>query len=485
MVDVIVIGAGIGGLAAAAELSASGLRVVVVEAQSEVGGKLGRGVVDGVEFDTGPSVLTMRDVFEDLYTACNTSLEQELTLLHRDHIFEYRWPDGTRLEVEFDLQETLANVGNVLGDPARKQLEEFLEYARQIWESAAPNFVYGDAPTIGSALTLGLTRFRQLMRIDPMRTMAAGIESRVTNSKLRDILYRYATYNGSDPWSAPATLNCIAWVELGLGCYGISNGMYDLARSLEDLATRHGARFEVSTRAERILKEGSRVTGVVLDDGRVLPCSRVLVNADVAHLGETLMPESKIQSPGEASMSGWNAVIKARRQNRPSHLVLFPEREYREEFRDIFERHRPPQEPTVYVCAQGVAHERAGWEEHEPLFVMANAPPEPTGGSDATRWTTLEERVLGRLHDSGILEHGDEIVWRRTPTDLASRYPGTRGAIYGAASNSQFSAFQRPSNRIASVDGLYLAGGSAHPGGGVPLCVLSGRAACRAILEDS
>lgn len=486
MSTIVIIGAGMGGLAAAAELAASGADVLVIEAHEDVGGKLGRAEVDGVEFDTGPSVLTMPDVVSGLFEAAGTRLEDELRLIEED-VFEYMWPDGTRLPVAFAREDTVDHVRARLGEDAAREFAEFLEYAKSIWDAAAPNFVYGDAPTVGSAMKLGVTKFRELMKIDPMRAMASSIESRVSHPKLRDILLRYATYNGSDPWSAPATLNCIAWVELGLGCYGVEGGMFELARALARVASRHGARFRMSTRVVSIVHGRGGVEAVVLDNGERIDCQHVVCNADVAHLANDLMPDSSaVSPPDEPSMSGWNAVIKARRRERPGHAVLFCERSYREEFRDIFERDRPPTEPTVYVCAQEKAHHRQGWPEHEALFVMANAPPEPIDGArDGGIWANLEHIVLGRLREHDLIEADDQVVWRRTPSDLARQFRGSRGAIYGAASNSQFAAFQRPANRVSKVSGLYLASGSAHPGGGVPLCMLSGRAAARAILEDS
>jgi len=185
-------------------------------------------------------------------------------------------------------------------------------------------------------------------------------------------------------------------------------------------------------------------------------------------------------------MSGWNAVIRARRRSdRIAHEVLFPQ-DYTAEFSDIFDRERPPVSPTVYVCAQEVSHGLRGWSEDEPLFLMANAPAEPASGRSAqATWHALRETVMSRLRGSGLIAPGDAVVWERSPAQLAARFAGSRGAIYGAASNSRFAAFQRPGNRVTRIPGLYLASGSAHPGGGLPLCALSGRMAATCALEDA
>lgn len=478
--DVIVIGAGAGGLASAVELSARGKSVLVLEAGPDPGGKMGRRVVDGVEFDTGPSVLTMIDVLESVFKRGNTRLKDHLELIPTDG-FRYLWPDGAKLLVHFDLDETLASVEASFGTNHADDFRGFMTYTKGIWDAAAPNFVYGDAPTMGSAVKLGVTKFRELLKIDPMRTMMGAIESRVKEPHLRDLLARYATYNGSNPWSAPATLNCIAWVELGLGCYGVKGGMFALAQALEKVAKQHHAEFRYNTRVARIMRESGRVTGVRLEDGSELKAHAVVCNADVAHLTDTLMPDLKLGGDAEPSMSGWTGVLKASRTERPSHTVLFPSRPYRQEFEDIFTHKHAPTEPTVYLCAQEKAHGRRGWEAHEPVFAMINAPAVFTQGSWEAQSEEAASRVHGRLLQAGLIEAGDEWVWTRSPDDLARTFEGSRGSIYGASSNSQFSAFQRPSNALAQVPGLYLASGSAHPGGGVPMCLLSGQAAARAI----
>jgi phytoene dehydrogenase-like protein len=215
-----------------------------------------------------------------------------------------------------------------------------------------------------------------------------------------------------------------------------------------------------------------------------------VVNADLAHLLDDLLParlDPDLDHPKTPSMSGWTAVIRARRRphnQRPPHTVLFPQR-YEEEFADIFERDRPPAEPTVYLCAQQKAHRRAGWEDHEPLFVMANAPAEPKDAPrDPAVWASLRETVVDRLRQMNLIDADDVIIWERTPSDLASQFRGTRGSIYGAASNSKFAAFRRAPNRVEGVPGLYLASGSVHPGGGVPLCVQSGKTAAQAVHEN-
>ncbi len=489
MFDAIVIGAGVGGLAAAIHLASAGKRVRVVEAADHAGGKAGIVSIDGVEVDTGPSVLTMPHIFDELLGLAGMKLADAAPLRRPEPFMRYLWPDGTVLDVEHAYPATRAGVARALGVKAADDLDGFLEYAKQIWEVARPRFVLGDAPTLGDLLRLGYSGLKEVSRLDAWGTMWGAIQDRVRSQHLCDVLARYATYNGSDPRRAPATLNCIAHVELAEGACGVTGGTYEIVRALCRAAARLGVELTFGAPVARILVEAGAARGVELADGTAIRAGIVVANADVGHVGATLLPErtrGALSMDGEPSSSGFCAIVKARRaSHRPAHTVLFPD-EYLDEFVDLFDRDRPPRMPTVYVCAQEMAHARKGWAEHEPLFVMANAPAEPLRGErDPTLWRTLERVMMSRLRSAGIVEPEDEVVWRRTPTDLARRFPGSRGALYGAASHSWNAAFKRPPNVVDRVPGLYLASGSAHPGGGLPLAALSGRAAARSALGRS
>lgn len=490
MADVVVVGAGMGGLSAAITLAARGLRVDVLEAGERPGGKMGVVEVDGVEVDTGPSVLTLPDALDRILRTAGTSLRDEVELLEPAPAFRYLYPDGTALDVFARPDETLASVEATLGTAARDELAAFLVYAGRIWDAAAPHFVLGPAPSPAALLRGGVGALAALPRIDPLRTMGGAIRSRVRDERLRWLLARYATYNGSDVRRAPATLNCIAHVELALGGFGVRGGMHEVTRALVRAAERVGVRIHTGARVERLACSGGRVVAAGTADGRRWAADATVVNADAAHLLADLLPveHRPRRRAQEPSMSGWTAVLRARRRTgdaaRVAHTVLFPAA-YEAEFADIFDRDRPPVDPTVYLCAQEPCHGRAGWAEDEAVFVMANAPAEPAGAPrDAAVWDALRETVLRRLTAAGLRDAGDALVWERTPGELAVRFPGSRGGIYGAASNGPMAAFRRPANRAPWVRGLYLASGSAHPGGGVPLCLLSGQAAAAALLSD-
>ncbi len=485
--DAIVVGAGAGGLSAAITLAARGRRVLAVEAQDRPGGKAGVETVDGVTFDTGPSVLTLPHVFQELIASAGLDPAAELRLRRATPSFRYLYPDGTSVDVHHELDDTLESVSAALGRPAARELDDFMRYAAKIWDAAAPVFVFGPAPNVSSILGRGLAALSAMVKIDPFNDMRSAIRQRVRSPHLRMLLSRYATYNGSDVRRAPATLNCIAHVELALGGWGVEGGIGALIEALVRAAENLGVVFRYGEPVRELLLERGAARGVRTDEGSY--AARVVVmNADVAHVVRDLIPmrtEHGIRTSSAPSMSGYNVVLRARRRHRVPHTVLFPE-DYAAEFVDIFDRDRPPADPTVYLCAQEACHGRRGWQEHEPLFVMANAPPEPAEGERPSEvWRELRTVVARRLLGAGLIDADDGVVWERTPTDLARVFPGSRGAIYGGSSNGMMAAFQRPENTVANVPGLYLASGSAHPGGGLPLAAQSGCEAARAALAGA
>lgn len=486
-----VVGAGMGGLAAAIESAARGHEVVVWELGERAGGKVGIAERDGVEFDTGPSVMTMLEVLEGLFERADTRLEDELELVTPDPWFRYMYPDGAELDIHHDTEATLESVESTFGREASGEVADFLEYAERIWEAAAPNFVFSQAPSIGGMMRLGLSAPGDVMAIDPMRTMWSSITSRISDPRLQWLFARYATYVGADPRKAPATMNCISWVELGGRACGIDGGMYEMVRALERVARGLGVEFRYETRVESLEARGGQVREVATSGGTE-QVDAAVVNAGVHHLVEDLVDDGRLaglESSQPNSTSGWTVVIRAPRRTkseRAPHTVVFPD-EYIEEFVDLFDRDRRPDDPTIYLCAQEKSHGREGWDDEEPIFAMVNTPPLPEEGDAGARsdhWAELEREVLDRLQSTGLIGDEASVTWRRTPDELAGRFPGSRGSIYGAAANSRFAAFQRPPNRVDAVDGLYLASGSAHPGGGVPMCLQSGRLAAKALDED-
>lgn len=489
MANIAVIGAGLGGLSSAIRLAIAGHKVNIFEASSSAGGKAGEIEINGVRVDTGPSVLTMPNVFEDLFKLAGWKLEDKLELIEPSPAFRYIYPDGGSLDIFSQLDESVASVRQTLGTEAENEFVKFLHYSKEIWEISAPEFIFGPKPTWMGMIRMGLNHITKIHKVDPLRSMHKAIRQQIKTKELQWLFLRYATYNGSDPRFAPATLNCIAHVELALGGYAIKGGIYRLISSLCDLALHHGVTIHYDSLVDSILLAKNRIQGIKVGS-QTHQCDAVVANADAAHVVKKLLPPNKagaFKAAEPVSMSGWTGIYKAHhRENlsRVAHTVLFPN-EYENEFIDIFDHNRPPQEPTVYLCAQTQCHQRQSWPDAEAVFAMINTPPEPQRAqSPPDTWIRVQSTVRSRLLSHGLMAKNDDFVWTRTPSQLNTLFPGSRGAIYGASSNTKGAAFNRPANRIKSIKGLYLASGSAHPGGGMPLAVLSGKAAAAALIED-
>jgi len=481
----VVVGGGVGGLCASIVLGAQGRDVHLFESSQVLGGKAGTTSIDGVEVDTGPSVLTLPEVFDDVFSAAGMKRDEVLQLRECNPGFRYIYHDGVELDVYHSPLDTVDSIRRELGGGAAKELEDYLGYAAKIWEAASPHFVMAQAPDVKSLLLGGMSAWGAVSKIDPFKTMLGAIRKRVKEPHLRRLLMRYATYNGSDVRRAPATLGCISHVELSLGGYGVEGGMVQLVHALRAAAERVGVSIRANTEVARVNVSHGQVTGVEIAGEGGFHAGQVVMNGEVSHLFGELLEKRAPPSKEQVSMSAFNGVFRAKRADskpRVAHTVLFPDN-YEDEFAAIFDAHQVPAEPTVYLCAQERCHGRGGWPEEEPLFAMINAPSAGTVGGNRDGeeiWSRVKERLL----DRSLLETTDQLVWKRSPRDLADRFPGSLGALYGAASNSAAAAFQRPANRVRSIRGLFLASGTAHPGGGLPMVAQSGKLAAAAAQQD-
>ncbi len=482
--DCIVIGGGFGGLAAAIRLASQGHSVTLLEKDARLGGKAGVFVDGDFRSDTGPSVLTMLEEAMELLSFGIKDVESYVKFRQCSPAFRYLYEDGTTLDVHHALEDTRQSIHNVLGADALDEFDAFMRYSKNIWDGSAPLFVQAPAPSWTDLLGLALRQWTLIPKMDPLRSMKSGIQRFVRNPYLQDLLLRYATYNGSDPRKAPATLNCIAHVELALGGYGVVGGIEALVSALQTVAEELNVQIETSCPVNEIQPTDDGF--IVHSSQGTLPARTVVVNADASHLRDTLLPTkmgNRLHIPQPYSMSGWTAVYEVpfdERTDRVGHTVVFP-KDYTQEFVDIFDHQQPPSHPTIYVCAQHACHARpATANRTQAIFVMVNAPPEPLNTpTPKDIWEDLERRVRQRLEDKGLLPANAQLKWMRSPTDLATKYPGSRGSIYGSSSNNRFAAFTRPPNQITFVDGLFLASGSAHPGGGMPMAMISGKLAAQ------
>lgn len=491
---VIVIGAGIGGLSAAIRLAARGYRVTVVEKLDRPGGKMGELRAGGFRWDTGPSVITMRHVYERLFADAGRDLNDYLDLVPLQPITRYFWRDGATIDAVADEEAMCENIRRAFGPRDVDGYRRFMRYARRLYDVVSGPFLYRQKPTLRDLASLPVA---DVLKIDALRTMHQAISAHFSDPHLVQLFDRFATYNGSSPYRAPATLNVIAYVEMAQGAWYPRGGIFQLARAWERLAAELGVEIRYNSPAQEICIASGRACGVQLMSGEVIHADAVVCNVDYTWARETLIPDgahSRERRRGvlEPSCSGFVLLLGMRGAYDPlAHHNIFFTQDYRREFDDIFVRRIAPRDPTLYVCITSKTDPDHAPPRCENWFVLINAP----YLSEAYDWQTETERyaqhikglLVANLGRIVLLDRAPELVQverRLTPLDLQATYGGHRGAIYGFSSNTRTAAFMRPGNRDSEVRGLYFASGSAHPGGGVPLVTLSGMAAAKCIEAD-
>ncbi|WP_158044749.1 1-hydroxycarotenoid 3,4-desaturase CrtD [Skermanella pratensis] len=489
---IVVVGAGIGGLTAALTLASRGMDVTVLEKADHPGGKMREVAVGGARLDAGPTVFTLPRIFEEIFADAGDDLHRHVTLRPAEVLARHAWTDGSRLDLFADPKRSADAIGAFAGAREAEGFRRFQAEARRTWHTLQDSFVRSAEPSVkGLVGSVGLRGLGDLWRIRPFDTLWKALGDYFQDPRLRQLFGRYATYCGSSPFLAPATLMLVAHVEQD-GVWLVEGGMARLAEALARLAERHGAVFRYGAEVAKIDTTGGRTSGVTLASGERIEADSVVVNADSGALAGGFLGPAAARAvppadPAHRSLSAvtWSLLAEPEGFPLSRHTVFFSD-DYAAEFDDIFGRSRLPRAPTVYVCAQdrdaGGAAPPGGPER---LFCLVNAP--PTGDIPPFDPTEIEQcanSTFGILERCGLrLRTSPEHTMVTTPRDWNRLFPATGGALYGPASHGWKASFSRPTAR-SRIPGLYLAGGSIHPGPGVPMVALSGRMAARAVLRD-
>ena len=482
---VVVIGAGIGGLVAALRLAHAGLDVTVLEQAGHPGGKMRRVAVGDSTVEAGPTVFTMRWVFEEIFSECGADLAAHVGLERAAILARHAWGSAERLDLWSDPEASEAAIADFAGPRERDGYRRFRARAAQVYATLEGPFIRGERPSpIDLTRRAGLSGIGDLWRIQPFTSLWSALGDYFSDPRLRQLFGRYATYCGSSPFAAPATLMLVAHVE-SQGVWHVAGGLSRLAGAVAELAAARGAQFRYGTPARRIAVAGGCVIGVDLSDGERVPADAVVCNTDVAALAEGLLGHEAARAagpvpPSDRSLSAVTHCVRARAQGFPlaRHTVFFSG-DYAAEFAQI-ERGRLPDDPTVYVCAQDRSEAAAQPERPERLLCLVNAPARPFSPSEIETCVTTMRR---RLTASGLTLTDDAEPVTTQPEAFARLFPGSAGALYGRASHGWMASFKRPGART-KIRGLYLAGGSVHPGPGVPMAAQSGRIAADSLMRD-
>ena len=485
----IIVGAGIGGLTAALLLATRGVRVTLLERAAAPGGKLRPLTLGGALLDVGPTVFTMRWVFEEIFAEAGADLAAELTLHPAATLARHAWSADARLDLFADIDRAADAIAAFAGPAAGHGYRRFVADARRTWQTLEAPFIRAAHPT-----PLGLVRaagFAAMWRTRPFASLWQALGAYFPDPRLRQLFGRYATYCGASPFAAPATLMLVAHVEQD-GVWLVEGGMHRLASAIADLAERAGATLRTGAQVDAIDVAHGRAVGVTLAGGERFAADAVICNADAAALAAGRFGTAArhaVPPPPRAgrSLSAVTWAMQARASGFPllRHNVFFSA-DTRREFSEVFERRALPTQPTIYVCAQDRPDDDACQPPgDERLLCLVNAPPD----GDIRSFTpdeilACEQRVFDHMTRCGlVLEAAPERMVVSTPNDFERLYPATGGGLYGQAVHGPFASFRRPHARTA-LPGLYLAGGSTHPGAGVPMAALSGRQAAAAVLAD-
>jgi phytoene desaturase len=477
----VIVGGGLGGLAAALRLSARGWCVTVCESGPTFGGKMNRWQQAGYSFDTGPSLITMPHVFADLYAAVGERIEDHINFVRVDPHAEYRFSSGARIVCPASTDSWKSVIREV--EPRDVEgFERIHTLGRKLYELSARTFFRRSPASRPSLSEIAALRFLPLRK--GWGNYARTVESFFRSPLLRQIYNRYPTYVGSSPYLCPATLLVIPFLEREFGAWYIQGGLYAIVESLVGLARLRGITLMSASQVVAIEHENGRASAARLHDGMRIPADVVIMNGDAATTPALVGEPAPIDARSR-SLSGFVLLFGTRQRprNLGHHTVLFS-RDYRAEFEDLFARREFPREPTIYVSAPAARDPSVAPAGGDAIFVMANAP------AVSKSWTprsveSASKLVNERLAREGLNPDCAEVrdIWH--PGRFASRYLAPGGAIYGTDSHGWKNAFFRPPNRSGRIPGLYFVGGSTHPGGGTPTVLLSAKITSDLVVCDA
>jgi 1-hydroxycarotenoid 3,4-desaturase len=487
-----IIGAGVGGLAAALDLTRAGFEVLVFERALAPGGKLREVEVGGLRMDAGPTVFTLRSVFDELFADAGESLDQHLELTPADVLARHAWDSSAHLDLFADPNRTADALWQFAGAREAHGFMRFVARAKRIYTTLENSFIRASRPSpVDLVRRVGIGGLGDLWNIQPFDNLWHSLAGYFSDPRLRQMFGRYATYCGSSPFFAPAVLMLVAHVEQA-GVWYIAGGMHRLAEAMAALAERRGAELRYGSEVTKIHARSGRVSAIEIDGKGPISVDAIVCNADNNALAAGLFGDAAANvvsatpiSRRSLSALTWNLLARTEGFDLAHHSVFFSA-DYRAEFDDIFRRRRLPMAPTIYLCAQdrrdpgGIQPQQA-----ERLLCLVNAPPiGDTHIFEPAELASCESRVFSLLEKFGLTVHRQQNASLATsPQDFNRLFPSTGGALYGPASHGWTASFRRPGSRTA-LPGLYLAGGSTHPGPGLPMAAISGRLAAACLIED-
>lgn len=492
-----VIGAGIAGIASGIRLANKGYEVHIFEANSYPGGKLSSFELNGYRFDAGPSLFTLPHLVDELFLISGKNPQDYFEYIRLEEACRYFWDDGIRLTAHANQQDFAKEIEEKLGEPAEHVLAHLRDSALK-YDVTEKLFLHRSLHKISTYFNRDAFKgYANMHRLDAFTTMNRANERRFKNPRVVQLFNRYATYNGSDPYQTPATMNIIPHLEYNIGAFFPKKGMVDITESLVKLAEDLGVKFHFNTKVEKIETSGNQAkalhfskpihsngsfTATAAAHSPIRSFNIVVSNMDVVNTFRKLLPDAKqperiLRQPKSSSALIFYWGIKKRFSGLGLHNIFFSN-DYRAEFEHLFQKKTIYSDPTVYLNITSKHKTDDAPEGGENWFILVNAP-----NNDGQDWDALIEQtrqaVFKKLsHNLGVaieeLVECEEIL---DPRSIEFKTSSSQGALYGNSSNNRFAAFLRHVNFSREFTNLYFVGGSVHPGGGIPLAILSAKIA--------
>lgn len=475
----IVVGSGIAGLAAAVRLRVRGFAVEVFEANSYPGGKLSELEIDGYRFDAGPSLFTLPEQVEELFKICGRESKDHFDYIKLPVTCHYFWEDGKSLKAYADINLFAEEVELKLGEPA-SHIRMALKQSDYIYKHLSPLFMHRSLHKWETWTNpQALQSYLKMGKLGIFQTMNAANEQNFNHPKLVQLFNRYATYNGSNPYQTPATLNIIPHLEFNIGAFFPKNGMHDITNSIFKLAKDIGVEFHFEAKVKEVIVEGGKATAVNVN-GETHKADLIVNNMDMVNAYKTILkkqkqPKKLLEQPKSSSALIFYWGIKKEFPELDLHNILFSN-DYKKEFDHIFNQGSIYEDPTVYINITSVYKKDDAPEGSMNWFTMINVP-----NNQGQDWDSLiqmaRKNIIKKINrtlntDIEPLIEVEEIL---EPRSIESKTSSAQGALYGNSSNNRYAAFLRHANFSSDIKNLFFCGGSVHPGGGIPLCLLSAK----------
>ncbi|WP_166805748.1 NAD(P)/FAD-dependent oxidoreductase [Jeotgalibacillus sp. R-1-5s-1] len=480
----VIVGAGLGGLAAGVRLQNAGYDVTIVEKNDHVGGKMMPVKIGDYSFDFGPNTITMPWVFESVLDPTEFDLSDYLNFIKLERHTLNVFPDGSQLLQSVHPDEMI-NQFKKLDPPAAQKYWDYLKEVSRLYKQSENGFFNRTFSSWRDYLSPGLTS--AFLSVRPFEKLDHFHRRYFSNPDVLKVFNRYATYIGSSPFKSPATFGMIGHLEMSTGVFTVKGGNPKIAEAYADVFRKTGGTILLNTEAEEILMNGNKAGSVKLHSGHLLKADEVIINGDFVTATKKLIPQKYRRSLPDSTLDGYEpsisafvilAGLKERNESIHHHHVFFPE-DYEKEFHDIFKENKLPEDPTIYISHSAATDSDVS--KGSNLFILVNAP--------ATKVKNPEQyknKIYDMLERKGVpIREQLEVEKIFTPDDLADKFYAYKGSIYGISSHSMKDSFLRPRNKSRDIENLYYTGGTTHPGGGSPMVVLSGINVSNMILKKN